>query len=555
MSAGTLATWIAATFALAAAVLGWRGHAESSRRSLAMCATFAGVATAWLVQALWQGNLGLAYVARHVLLSDDPGSRVATLFAEPAGAGLACATVVALAGWWVDRHPDSGGLAGPIGVIAVVLLAAPLVGAPLALLPFQPADGGTTVPYFAHSAAHLASLALLAQVTCASLALAIALAQPAEGPVSDSVPVLLIGTLLAAGVQALAWLTASIATGASDELQVALAREGVWFVVVLVSALALRVTVHGGAPALAIVEASLAALLIAVGSVLATGSEGVASPAARALFSIAVVGLAGAVWRGFPGDPRTWHGRVARLGVAVVLACTLVLLWFPGVPIAPSVRFVRSLGMVTVFSWSLLPWRPAVVAVFGMALLGGLAFSAGRGTPFIPFLTGAGAAVTGVFLAIRRGQVVRAWLAGALAAAAAAGGLGSLRRVDAISVAAGTRIESGGTAITHQGVSTYTEERATVLALALEQTPGAHLGRAEQREYVDARGAVIPPVWLVPASFMSPLWAHAVWLDRVDAGDRAEVRVGSIPGQWGWVVALACLVPAALALRRRRHPA
>ena len=116
-------------------------------------------------------------------------------------------------------------------------------------------------------------------------------------------------------------------------------------------------------------------------------------------------------------------------------------------------------------------------------------------------------------------------------------------------------LESTGGRFAHQGVSSYVEQNATVLALALEQAPGGAVARAEQREYVDARGAVVPPVFRRPAVFASPVWMHAVWLDAVEVNDRVTVRIAALPGQWGWVVAVGCLLVAIGYLPDRRHAA
>lgn len=551
MSAGTLATWIAAAFALAGAVAAWVGRAEVARRSAAMCLTFSAVATTWLLRALWDADHRIAFVARHVLLADERLPRLLAAFAEPAGAGLVACAVVACAGWWSGREEADARIAGTAAAVALVLLAAPLAGRPLALLPYQPADGAATWPVFGHPAALVAVVALVAQVVLAALASGRALAQLNGGPAGAIVRTQL-GVLIAAGVQALAWMMASVATGSSDDLVPLTARGGFWLAVVLGSALAVRVHAHGAASRLAEAEASLAALLLAIGCVLGTGGGAQPSPPALAIVSFALVVLTSAVWRGFPGDPGTWTGRVARIGVTVVLACTVVVLWSPDASSAPTLRFVRSLGMVTVFSWSLLPWRRAVVAAGLVALVGGLALPLGRATPFVPFLVGTVSALVGVALAWRSGQVARAWLVAALAAASSAAAGGSLARVVVQTPAAGRYVETSGARLAHQGVSSYVEGNATVLALALERVPGGTVARAEQREYVDARGAVLTPVWRRPALLASPGWIHGAWLDTVAPNDQVTVRVAAVPAPWGWVVALVCLAVAMAAPAWRR---
>ena len=551
MSAGTLATWIAAAFALAGAVAAWMGRAEVARRSVAMCLTFSAVATTWLLRALWDADHRIAFVARHVLLTDDRLPRLLAIFAEPAGAGLVACAVVACAGWWNGREDANGRVAGTAAAVALVLLAAPLAGRPLALLPYQPADGAATWPFFGHPAALVAAIALVAQVVLATLASGRSLAQ-LNGGEPGAIVRMQLGVLLAAGVHALSWMVASVATGGSDDLVPLTARGGMWLAVVLGSALALRVHAHGGASRLAEAEASLAALLLAIGCVLGTGGGANPSPPALAIVCFALVVLTSAVWRGFPGDPQNWTGRVARIGVTVVLACTVVLLWYPDAPSAGTLRFLRSLGMVTVFSWSLLPWRRAVVAAGLVALVGGVLVPVGRGTPFVPFLVGTASALVGMVLAWRTGQATRGWLVAALAAASSAAGVGSLRRVVVQTPAAGGYVVTDGARLAHQGVSSYVEGNATVLALALERVPGGTVVRAEQREYVDARGAVLAPVWRRPAVLVSPGWIHAAWLDAVAPNDQVTVRVAAIPGPWGWVVALLCLVVAIAAPGARR---
>ncbi|MBK8250888.1 MAG: hypothetical protein IPK85_26345 [Gemmatimonadetes bacterium] len=551
MSAGTLATWIAAAFAVAGAVAAWIGRGEVARRSVAMCLTFSAVATTWLLRALWDADHRMTFVARHVLLADDPLPRLLAIFAEPAGAGLVGCVAVAFAGWWSSREDPGARIAGTASVVALVLLAAPLTGRPLDLLPYQPADGAATWPFFAHPAALVTVLALVVQVVLATLACALALAQLNGGPPRSLVPTQL-GVLIAAGVQALAWMVASIVTGGSDDLAPLTSRGGIWLAVVLGSALALRVHAHGAASALGRAEASLAALLLAIGCVLGTGGGAQPAPPAQALVSFALVVLTSAVWRGFPGDPRRWTGRVARMGVTVVLTCTVVLLWYPEVPSAGTLRFVRSLGMVTVFSWSLLPWRRAVGAAGLLALAGGLLLPLGRGTPFVPFLVGSVSALVGVVLAWRSGQVVRAWMVASLAFASVAAGIGSLQRVIVATPAAGGYLTTGGARLAHQGVSSYVEGNATVLALTLERVPGGTVARAEQREYVDARGAVLRPVWRRPALLVSAAWIHAAWLDRVGTDDEVTVRVAAVSGAWGWVLALLCLAAAIAPAGMRR---
>lgn len=555
MSAGTLATWIAAVFAVGSAYVSSRGAAEVARRSLAMSVAFAALAAGFLLRALALADHQVAFVARNVLQADAASARVLAIFAEPAGAGLVVAAVVGAVGWWSGRLASNAWRSGVVAAVVLVLLAASLSGAPLALLPFRPADGAMTLPYFVHPAAMVAALALLAQVASATMAFVSALMRLQGEDTAATVVRFQLMALVAAAIQAMAWMVASVASGTSDELLVLVARDGIWLATVLVSALALRIQVHGNASALAGTEASLAALLASIACVLGTGGASSAGVPAIALSSVSLAVLTSAVWRGFPGDARTWTGRVARIGVTLVLGCTLFVLWSPGSSLAPPLRFVRSLGMVTVFSWSLIPWRRWVFVAFGVALVGGLALPMGRGTPFVPFLVGSAAGITGVVLAWRRGQVLRAWLVGALAAASLAAGLGSLRAVTAQARDSGTMLEVPGGRFAHQGVSSYVEQNVTVLALALENASGGAVARAEQREYVDARGAVVSPVFRRPAIFTSPMWMHATWLDAVEGNDRVTVRIAAIPGQWGWVIAAACLLVAIGYLPDRRRAA
>ncbi len=536
MSAGTLATWIAMAFACAAAWGGWRGTPEFARRALAMCGLFAGVATIWLARSLWAGDLAVGYVVRHTILADVPLARVVALLAEPSGAALFAAAGLSLAATIVR-----GEVAGVIGALAAIMLAAPVSGAPLALLPFLPADGASTTPFFAHPLALAGGVAMLLHVVAACLALAHAVA-PRGNP--SAVTPWLLAAVAGASAHALAWMAASVASGANDELQVLLARDGGWLTSVLVTALALRITVHGGASRAAAALAALAAVLAALATLLTPEAIPRLAWPASVVLVMAMAVLTRAVWLGFPFAPTSWRGRIARIGVVFVLACTALLVLVPATPGAPAVRFARSLGMVTVFSWSLLPRQRAVVAAVAVALAGGLLLPWGRGTPFVPFLVGGMSAVVGTVLALRDGRTLRAMLTSALAAGSLAAGLGSVGTRRVVELAPGGVHAAGGGTIAHQGVSTWAEGNTTVLAVALERTPGAIFRRAEQREFADARGAILSPVWRLPATFVTPTRHDAVWLDDVHGADVARVQVASVPGQWLWVVALLAVALA-----------
>ena len=121
--------------------------------------------------------------------------------------------------------------------------------------------------------------------------------------------------------------------------------------------------------------------------------------------------------------------------------------------------------------------------------------------------------------------------------AAALSGLWS-RGTEVILESGGRAPLGDGTELVHLGVSRYDREGADVLALAVERHAGgqSRLASAELREYLDARGSVVPPLAIIPAVLRTAWGPLYVWLKEVEANDRVRLRIALAPGLWlAWV--------------------
>lgn len=163
-------------------------------------------------------------------------------------------------------------------------------------------------------------------------------------------------------------------------------------------------------------------------------------------------------------------------------------------------------------------------------------------------------ALAGVWGAVRAASrpTLLAVVTGSVLLAALLAGL--LSRVQRGALEPGATLLVAGESVAHQGLSVYDEPGAAVLALALEARSGnnTRLDRAEQREFTDARGAVVGGVWTRPATFAGWRGTTRIWLDSASRGDRAHLTTAIEWGAWLWwvlvlLVWLDALRPSALA--------
>ncbi len=495
MSAGTLATCIAVAFAVMSAWAGWWGRQQVSRRAMAMCALFAGIAVGLLLTALWRADLSVAFVSRHVILADAPLARLFAVFSDAAGTGLVASVFVAGSAWLADRAGWFSSGPGIGGVVVLILLAAPLSAGALSTLPFLPLDGAGSARFFSHPLAIVSFLSVLAVVSLASIALVASIGTPSPSAARARSRIV-TGALLASGVAALAWTTGGAAIGALRQVDPVVARGGQWLSLLMVwAAVASRVTRPTVIPPA--VELFLAGALASIGAVLGSGTTDAGADASRVLLALAIAVLIVTSWRE-GASSRAGLDLISHHAEIVALAAVATLMWAP----SPAIKTVLLAGVTGAFVPRLLQRHPIDWSLVALCIV----------------------------------------------IASMAGAAGSLGRDEEMSIAPGTSIEAGGVTLAHQGVSTYEDGTTTVLGLALEATPGGSLSRAEQREDVDARGAVMRPVWYVPAQFTTMSAARHVWLERVDARERATVTLVTRPLAWLWAAALLPLV--VLLLRR-----
>ena len=131
---------------------------------------------------------------------------------------------------------------------------------------------------------------------------------------------------------------------------------------------------------------------------------------------------------------------------------------------------------------------------------------------------------------------------------------GQQRAVHRATVQSGAVVTLDGLRLAHQGISRYETDQAHVVAVALERQDGPRpgLARAEQREYVDARGATSGDVVSPPAVFHDLWRTRFVWLEGIEPGDAVRLRASTvILGSGWWLAALLGVVAALLAWSRR----
>jgi hypothetical protein len=131
---------------------------------------------------------------------------------------------------------------------------------------------------------------------------------------------------------------------------------------------------------------------------------------------------------------------------------------------------------------------------------------------------------------------------------------GRQRVMHRATVQSGAVVTLDGMRLAHQGISRYETDQAHVVAVALERQDSARpgLARAEQREYVDARGATSGDVVSPPAVFHDLWRTRYVWLEGIEAGDAVRLRASTVIfGSGWWLAALLGAVAALLAWSRR----
>lgn len=361
MSAGTLALWIGAGFALASAVAALTARPGDSRawvagRALAMAAAFSTLASGILVDALRRHDLTVDFVARHSTHGIGLVTAMLAVFADPAGTGLVIASLIGLTGAWIARGADAPGVAGAAAVTMVVLLAAPLAGHPLAVLPWTPVDGQDALIFFRQRL----SLAYAVTLTLGMIASTMALGASIDrwrGHSRDSIDVAAARVaVLCVGGAVLTRTWTTLAAGLSRDVSPLASlggAAGIAVVVALVSfALLSRIRAGGQAN----VEAALATTLGVAALVLTSPLVRVPGTQVRVLSLLALAVSLLSSWRAravFVPGMRHW--RPSRAPAALGAASLGVLLLAAGTDLAARPRTIAlpSGGNVAVAGGSL----------------------------------------------------------------------------------------------------------------------------------------------------------------------------------------------------------
>lgn len=441
MTAGTLALWIAAAFALGALAGSARPGPEATRlldgrRALTAAGVFAATALVLLARDLLAADLQVGFVARQVITAMPARARLLSMLGEPAGAGLVASVATALGTLPFTRHSDRRAPIMASAAVTLICLAAPLTGRPHALLSWLPADGQPQTLYALHALAVPYALALPALVLAALVVLTRVLEE------RDPVPAARVATALVATL-AITWFELSTRAGISRDSTLLQARDGSWVLITSV--------------------------FVVAGAVLRAESAAARPLAAVSLvFGTLSLMLSTASWTSFP--------LAGWILAAVALGAALLAAW------------VARASLAQRRSWT--PLEGAVLAVLAFSTI--LQLAPGRAShrldPAVP-----------------------------------------LTLVDR--------------SVRHQGISVYDEDNAAILALALDAGPGdaPALRRAEQREVMDARGAVVGRVWTPPAQWTGWRGTTRVWLDSVRTGDIAWVTTSTDRGTWMWTALVLVL--------------
>lgn len=321
MSAGTLSLWIAAAFALVSLASAFRPGPGSireteGRRALAMASLFALVATGFLLRDLGTPELRVTFVARHVLRSMPTATRLLSIVGDPAGAGMLVAGLGPAIGLFFTRRVTGTWPVAAMAAATLVLLAAPIAGAPHALLPWTPADGQP-----AESVARVPLLLAFALVLPLTVGAALTTLAHALGETSEpeQVWVWSLWTTVCLFTTVLVSHQVIVDSGTARPLSVLQGRDGAWAVLMAVL-LCGRLTADSRVARVR-VTAALALVLASVSLVLATVSWRTWVPAAWVLLaSAAVVSLSAFLVGGGVKWPRQ------RSVVSAALASVLVAL-------------------------------------------------------------------------------------------------------------------------------------------------------------------------------------------------------------------------------------
>ncbi|MBC7895456.1 MAG: hypothetical protein H7066_08580, partial [Cytophagaceae bacterium] len=317
VSAGTLALWIGTAFAFASAVAaltarGGEPRAWVAGRALTMAAAFSALASGILLDALRRHDLTIDFVARHSTHGVGLATALLGAFSDPAGTGLVTASVIGIVGAWFARRADAPGIAGASAVTMVVLLAAPLAGRPLAVLPWTPLDGQDALIFFRQRLSLAYVIALIGAIVASATALGAAIDGWRGQPRGSIDAVARRVALLCVGAAALTRTWASLAAGLSRDASPLTALGGALGIAVAVALVSVLLVALDRAGSQANVEAALASTLATAGLALTSPSAEAPGASVRVL-SFLALGVA---------IVACWHGRLALSGVVRVVRAT-----------------------------------------------------------------------------------------------------------------------------------------------------------------------------------------------------------------------------------------
>lgn len=304
-----IAAIVAAFGALVAALraVDGRNDVRGARGALGVSACFTAAALGLLIRGLFQVDLTLAYVARHLTTNLASGSRLLALWSDTPGSALAVAAIVSLTGAVAATRPAAIAL---VSATVTALVAAAISGGALSGLPWTPIEGMGIAPPLQHPLAAVAVLAACLSAVCASVTATIVWNDGARGESASRWTITCFASLLIAAVVQAASARLS---GALETAGVMGGPAGIWLVASVTagwSGLALgRVALPARTRHIA-AGATLGGLLAAA---LAGLGEVVPGPAIQA---IAVMALVAAVYSAL-----AWRraGMPRRLGVPSIL--------------------------------------------------------------------------------------------------------------------------------------------------------------------------------------------------------------------------------------------